>query len=231
MRFALLLVAVLMAGVMFAACGDDDDNGENAVPATAESPADDGDADDGGVPDDDGDVDDGDAPDDNGEFSLPESGLAAPLIDTYDTATPDVAPPDADLPVPSGSVIARWYQENGLYVVYYDGLDLAVSGPLCPGNSIQTPSGAFDSVTNAPTGEGACSTATTVLQPPAGVQLCGDDVLYVTAIRVTSEGTLYGTIERFRGDSTIIGLTSQVTADAAAAPEIDLSSCEIPEGI
>ena len=219
MRFALLLVAVLMAGVVFAACGDDDDNGDNVVPATAESPADDGDA-----PD-----DDGDAPD--GVFSLPESGLAAPLIDTYDTATPDVPPPDADLPVPSGSVIARWYQENGLYVVYYDGLDLAVSGPLCPGNSIQTPSGAFDSVTNAPTGEGACSTATTVLQPPAGVQLCGDDVLYVTAIRVTAEGTLFGTIERFRDDSTIIGLTSQVVADAAAAPEVDLSSCEIPEGI
>ena len=232
MRHALLLVALLMAGVVFAACGSDDDNGHDPVPSTAESPAEDADAGDDAPGDaDDSDAPgDGDAPDEDG-FSLPESGLTAPLTDTYDTATPGVAPSDADLPVPSGSVIARWYQENGLYVVYYDGLDLAVSGPLCPGNSIQTPSGAFDSVTNAPTGEGACSTATTVLQPPAGVQLCGDDVLYVTAIRVTSEGTLYGTIERFRGDSTIIGLTSQVTADAAAAPEIDLSSCEIPEGI
>ncbi|MCI0778183.1 MAG: hypothetical protein J4N95_08375 [Chloroflexi bacterium] len=226
MRFALLLVAVLMAGVVFAACGDDDDNGDNVVPPTAESPADDGD-----TPDDDGDAPDvdGDAPDD-GVFSLPESGLAAPLIDTYDTATPDVPPPDADLPVPSGSVIARWYQENGLYVVYYDGLDLAISGPLCPGNSIETAAG-FEFITNAPAGAGACSTATTILQPPAGVQLCGDDVLYVTAIRVTAEGTLFGTIERFRDDSTIIGLTSQVVADAAAAPEVDLSSCEIPEGI
>ena len=230
MRFALLLVAVLMAGVMFAACGDDDDNGENAVPATAESPADDGDADDGGVPDDDGDVDDGDAPDDDGEFSLPESGLAAPLIDTYDTATPDVAPPDADLPVPSGSVIARWYQENGLYVVYYDGLDLAVSGSLCPGNSIQTATG-FEFITNAATGAGACLGASPILQPPAGVQLCGDDVLYVTAIRVTAEGTLFGTIEVYREDGSIIGLTSQVTADSAAAPEVDLSSCEIPKVI
>ncbi len=216
MRFALLLVAVLMAGVVFAACGSDDDNGDNAAPTTAESPADDGDTDD--------DADAGDG------FSLPESALAVPLTETYDTATPDVSPADADLPVPSGSVIARWYQSGGLYVVYYDGLDLAVTGPLCPGNSIQTAVG-FEFITNAPTGAGACSTATTILQPPAGVQLCGDDVLYVTAIRVATEGKLFGTIEKYREDGTIIGLTSQVTADAAAAPEIDLSSCEIPEGI
>lgn len=223
MRSVLLLVAVLTAGVFFAACSIDDDNGDNIAPSTAESPADDGDA-----------PGDGDAPDDDADadtFSLPESTLAAPLIDTYDTATPGVAPADADLPVPSGSVIARWYQSGGLYVVYYDGLDLAVTGALCPGNSIQTPSGAFEFLTNAPTGSGACSGASPVLQPPAGVQLCGDDVFYVTSIRVATEGTLFGTIEVYREDATIIGLTSQVTADAAAAPEIDLSSCEIPEGI
>lgn len=213
MRFVLLLVAVLMAGVVFAACGDDDDKGDNVLPPTTEAPA-----------------DDGDAPDDDAGFSLPESPLAAPLTDTYDTATPGVAPSDADLPVPSGSVIARWYQSNGLYVVYYDGLDLAVTGPLCPGNSIETAAG-FEFITNAPTGAGACSTASPVLQPPAGVQLCGDDVLYVTSIRVATEGTLYGTIERYPGDGSIIGLTSQVPADAASAPEVDLSSCEIPEGI
>ena len=232
MRYALPLVALLMAGVVFAACGSDDDNGHDPVPSTAESPGDDADAGDDAPGDaDDSDAPgDGDAPDEDG-FSLPESGLTAPLTDTYDTATPGVAPADADLPVPSGSVIARWYQENGLYVVYYDGLDLAVSGPLCPGNSIQTPSGAFEFVTNAPTGAGVCLGASPILQPPAGVQLCGDVVLYVTAIRVTSEGTLFGTIERYREDGTIIGLTSQVTADAAAAPDVDLSSCEIPEGI
>ena len=213
MRFALLLVAVLMAGVVFAACGDDDDDGDNVIPSTAESPVD-GDAPDG----------DGDAPDGDDGFSLPESPLAAPLTDFYGVEA------EADLPVAPGSVIARWYQSNGLYVVYYDGLDLAVTGPLCPGNSIQTATD-FEFLTNAPTGAGACSTASPVLQPPNGVQLCGDDVLYVTSIRVATEGTLYGTIERYPGDGSIIGLTSQVTADAAAAPEIDLSSCEIPEGI
>ena len=222
MRSILLLVAVLMAGVFFAACGIDDDNGDNIVPSTSEAPDDDGEApDDGGVPSDDADPD---------TFTLPDTTLAAPLIDTYDTATPGVAPADADLPVPSGSVIARWYQSGGLYVVYYDGLDLAVTGALCPGNSIQTETG-FEFITNAPTGSGACSGASPVLQPPAGVQLCGDDVLYVTSIRVATEGTLFGTIEVYREDATIIGLTSQVPADATAAPEVDISSCEIPEGI
>ncbi len=217
MRSVLLLVAVLMAGVAFAACSIDDDSGDTTAPSTSDVP------------------DDGDAPDDDDAdadtFSLPDSVLAAPLIDTYDTAAPGVAPADADLPVPSGSVIARWYQSGGLYVVHYDGLDLAVSGPLCPGNSIQAPDGAFEFLTNAPIGSGACSGASPVLQPPAGVQLCGDDVLYVTSIRVATEGTLFGTIEVYREDATIIGLTSQVPADATAAPEVDLSSCEIPEGI
>ena len=105
MRYALLLVALLMAGVVFAACGSDDDNGHDPVPSTAESPGDDADAGDDAPGDaDDSDAPgDGDAPDEDG-FSLPESGLTAPLTDTYDTATPGVAPADADLPVPSGSV-------------------------------------------------------------------------------------------------------------------------------
>ena len=85
-------------------------------------------------------------------------------------------------------------------------------------------------MSNAPTGEGACSTATTLVPAPTGVRLWGDDVLYLTAIPVETEGTLYGTIEQFRSDSSIIGLTSQVVADSAAAPEVDLSSCDIPAG-
>lgn len=218
MRFALLLVAILMAVVVFAACGGDDENGHNPLPATAESPVADG-----------GDAADNDADEDLAVgFSLADSGLAAPLIDTYDTS--GIAFSEKNLPIAPGSVIARWYQNNGLYVVYYDGLDLAVSGPLCPGNSIQTGSG-FEFVSNAPTGAGACAGASRVQLPPAGVQLCGGDVLYWTAIPVDTEGTLYGTIEVFRVDGSIIGLTSQVVADSAAAPEVDLSSCEIPEGI
>lgn len=211
MRFALLVFAALSAGVLFAACGSDDGDGENDEPDQIESPV--NDADDGS----DGDGDAG--------FSLPDSALAAPLTDTYDRSGAPVT--DETLPVPAGSVIARWLQSDGVYVVYYDGLDVSVTGPLCPGNSIETAAG-FDFVSNAPTGEGACSTATTLVPPPVGVRLCGDDVLYVTDIPVETEGMLYGTIERFREDGTIIGLTSQVAADIVAAPEVDLSSCETP---
>ena len=223
MRFALLLITLLTAGLLFASCGDDEDN------APAETPADstDGSADqtDDDTPDDADDAGNGDSS--AGGFTLPDSELTAPLNQTYDTSGAPVT--DDTLPVPTGSVIARWYQSGGLYVVYYDGLDIAVTGPLCPGNSIQTATG-FDFVSNAPTGEGACSTATTLVPAPTGVRLCGDDLLYLTAIPVETEGTLYGTIEQFRSDSSIIGLTSQVVADSAAAPEVDLSSCDIPAG-
>ena len=218
MRVALLLIPMLMAGLLFAACGDDGDT------PPVETPADSADGGADQMGDDTADEAD-DAGDD--DFTLPESELAAPLDQTYDTSGAAVT--DDALPVPSGSVIARRYQAGGLYVVYYDGLDIAVTGPLCPGNSIGTATG-FEFVSNAPTGEGACSTATTLVPAPTGVRLCGDDVLYLTAIPVETEGTLFGTIERFREDSSIIGLTSQTVADSAAAPEVDLSSCDIPAG-
>lgn len=211
MRIALLLIAVLTAGLLIASCGDDDDTTPVETPADSTDGVDDQ-ADDAG----------------NGAgFTLPDSELTAPLDQTYDTSGDPVT--DDTLPVPAGSVIARWYQSDGLYVVYYDGLDIAVTGPLCPGNSIQTAAG-FEFVSNAPTGEGACSTATTLVPAPTGVRLCGDNVLYLTAIPVETEGTLFGSVEQFRADSSIIGLTSQVAADSAAAPEVALSSCEIPAG-
>ena len=65
----------------------------------------------------------------------------------------------------------------------------------------------------------------TLAVPPAGVMICGEDVPYVTEIPAETEGTLYGTIEVFREDGTIIGLTSTAVSDAAAQPEVDLSSC------
>jgi len=223
MRVLLLLVAVLLAGVVFAACGSDDDDGSGGDPPPVELPDGDGDTSDG---DGDGDTGNGDEADDGDDgFSLPNSGLAAPLVSTYDTSGSAVV--EADLPVAPGSVIARWLQSDGMYVVHYDGLDLSVSGPICPGNSIETATG-FEFISNAPSGDGACSTATTLVDPPTGVRLCGDQVLYLTAIPVETEGTLFGSLEKFRDDTTIIGLTSDVAADAAAAPDVDVSSCETP---
>ena len=226
MRFVPLVLGVLTFSALAAACSDGDDDGGAVLPVTAESPAD--------ATETAGDADDtppGDEPEPAG-FSLPDTFVSAPLTDTYDTAL-GVPPADDTLPVPPGSVVARWYQSDGLLVIHYDGLDLAITGPLCPGNSILTITG-FEFISNAPTGAGACSTATTVAEPPTGVRLCGDEVLYLTAIPVETEGTLYGTLystlERYREDGSIIGLTSGVNAAGAAsfAPEVDISSCVQP---
>ncbi len=159
-------------------------------------------------------------------FSLPDTPISASLTTTYKVPDPQGSGvPSADeLPVAAGSVEARWYQSGGKYVVHYQGLSLAESGPLCPGNSISTDSG-FLHISNAPTEAGACTGATTLVPPPTGVKLCGELVLYLTDIPVDLAGELFGTIEIYLADGTIIGLTSMATADAAAAPEVDLSSC------
>ena len=162
--------------------------------------------------------DDGDTPE---AFSPPDTPISASLTTTYG--------PSDQLPVAAGSVEARWYQSGGKYVVYYQGLSLAESGPLCPGNSIFA-EGEFQHISNAPTEAGACTGATTLVPPPTGVKLCGELVLYLTDIPVDLAGDLYGTIEIYLVDGTIVGLTSTATVDAAAAPAIDLSSCSDATG-
>ncbi len=73
--------------------------------------------------------------------------------------------------------------------------------------------------------EGGCEGATTLANAPAGVKICDGKLLYLTEIPVETEGTLYGSVEVFLDDGSIVGVTSQAEADANAAPEIDLSSC------
>ena len=207
-------IGLLLAGILFigliVACNDDDedeDNGSTDATPTAEL------------------TDEATAtPEDEG-FSLPDTTVSASLTTTYKVPDPQGSGPSADeLPVAAGSVEARWYQSGGKYVVHYAGLSLDESGPLCPGNSISTDSG-FLHISNAPTEAGACTGADTLVPPPTGVKLCGELVLYLTDIPVDLAGELFGTIEIYLADGTIIGLTSTATADAAAAPEIDLSSC------
>lgn len=131
---------------------------------------------------------------------------------------------ESELPVAPGSVEVRWYTSGDVYAVAYVGLDLAQTGPLCPGNSILTPAGQFEHGTNAPTEEGACEGFTTVSDDPAvGPQPCGDSVVYLTAIPSTEEGTLFGTVEDLADDgSAIVGLTSQ-SETSDEIPELDVS--------
>lgn len=126
----------------------------------------------------------------------------------------------------AGEAEAEWYVSAGSWVVYYKGIDLSKTGPLCPGNSIKTASG-FADESDAPTSTGACtSVVKKIATPPVGVRLCGDKVLYLTAIPSTETGTLYGTIEKLLLDGkTVLGVTSQAPPPSTgSAPTIDLDS-------
>jgi hypothetical protein len=131
---------------------------------------------------------------------------------------------EADLPVPPGSVEAHWYRSEGRYVVAYVGLDLSATGPMCPGNSIQTDQG-FQFVSNAPTADGACQGFGTLTDDPeVGPIDCQGTVLYVTAIPSDLQGTLYGTLEQLADEgSALIGLTS-TAATSPDIPELDLGA-------
>ncbi len=156
-----------------------------------------------------------DPPDSGGDEAtvVEPSPVSAPLDQIY---------PGTEI-ISAGQVTANWYQEGGNYVVVYSGLDLATIGPACPGNSIQLPTGEFSSVSNAPTADGGCEGASTP-EPPQPPQVCGDLIVYTTAIATSEEGTLYGSFEQPSDAGGFVGGTSTVAADAASAPEITTGS-------
>ena len=149
---------------------------------------------------------------------LPSTPVRAALMQTF--ASKGAAFDPAKL-FPPGSVEAHWYVSNGSWVVYYKGLDLSRTGPLCPGNSIKTATG-FAHESDSPTEAGACDgVVSKVASAPVGVRLCGVRVLYLTAIPSSESGTLYGTIEKGQPDGSVQGATSQAPS-STGAPTIDL---------
>jgi predicted small secreted protein len=215
--FIALLAAVALAAL--AACNNGDGDGE--TPATGgETPAA------GETPEPTTPAADGD------EFSLPESGVAAPLSSPYayelDTNASLTAEPEK-YPFPAGSVSARWYQSEGLYVVYFDGFPL--DGGLCPGASIQLASGGFQNAANSPTAPGACEGTTSLRPPPTGPYICpGDLVLFLTEVPTSTDGVLFASTNLNHGDGTATGLLGSTPANLDETPEVDLSPCEPPTG-
>ena len=150
---------------------------------------------------------------------LPSTPIRARLTQTFASKG---ATFDAAKLFPPGSVEADWYVSGGAWVVYYKGLDLSRTGPLCPGNSIKTATG-FANESDSPTEAGACNgVVSKVASAPVGVRLCGNRVLYLTAIPATESGTLYGTIEKGQADGSVQGVTSQAQS-STSAPQIDLN--------
>jgi len=161
---------------------------------------------------------------------LPVSMVSAVLgegdFNTYKISLPGMAPlefEDSDLPALPGSVTAHWFTSGGFYVVAYYGLDLAASGPLCPGNSILS-GGGWLHITNAPTEEGACEGFPTLTDDPdVGPIICHGELFYRTAIPSDLQGTLYGTLEMLDAEGNLAGMTSQAESTTDML-EIDLAA-------
>jgi hypothetical protein len=155
---------------------------------------------------------------------LPATTVAGSLTTTFASKNKANVPYDPTKLFPAGSVEADWYLSNGFWVVYYKGLDVAATGPLCPGNSIKTPVG-FMFESDSPTATGACAgVVSKVATAPVGVRICGNRLLYLTAIPTNTPGTLYGTIEKLLPDGTVIGATSQAVGSHTPPPQINLDT-------
>lgn len=164
-------------------------------------------------------------------FELPDSAVSLVLSTSYSFNQAGAAPPAAatDLPFPADSVTVYWYQQDGVYVAYFEGFP--TDEGLCPGTSIQVAPGMFEDAANAPTAPGACANATTLKPPPTGVYRCeGGLVLFRTEIPTTSEGTLFASTNRYLEDGKAVGLQGSVASDISNTPEVDLSPCIAPTG-
>ena len=205
---ALLAITVLVV----AGCVADEDDGSSPTTGAEESES----------GSDETDTDDAQRPDEaTGE--LPETLVVARLDDAYDFA--GEVPDPSLLPVPEGSVEARWYRAGDVYVVVYDGLAPDVN--VCPGNSAQLATG-FDYVSNALLADATCEGFRTLIENTAehGVQICDGRVSYLTLIPSDTVGALFASLEVLEASAGGggVGLTGSVHVDdPSAAPEVEVS--------
>ncbi len=140
------------------------------------------------------------------------------------TATGNTQLAVTDLPDGLQTVTARWYRGGGRLILVYQGLDLSVSGPVCPGNSIFTTQ--FEFISNSPTAPGACdgdpSGSLALAGPDAGVRICAGLVSYITEIPDDIAGVVFATINLFPDTGPALGITVS-TPTSAGIPEIDPS--------
>jgi len=221
-RLFVLGMLLVLGAFLFAACSSDDDGDATTEPTSAatdeptaaatEEPT--------AAPTEAPPAAATEEPMDDGPDTRPASSASAVLTQSYNSASGgsfDAAVMGFDV----GDVEGQWYQADGFYVVVYAGLDLEATGPLCPGNSIQTAAG-FEFVSNSPTDGADCSTFPTLTSDPdVGPLVCQGVVSYRTAIPATTQGNLFGTVER-PVDGGVMGITG-ITPTSAGVPEIDIS--------
>ena len=159
-----------------------------------------------------------------GPADRPATGITAvlgadPLNGTYyNIGTGGYDP--AVMGIEAGGGTAEWYRTEGFFLVYFDGIDTADTGPLCPGASIATAT-AFEFVSNAPSEGADCSGFITLQDDPAVRALeCNGSIAYRTAIPEDAIGFLFGTLEKPVGGG-IMGITSFVDNTTGEIPEVD----------
>ena len=168
--------------------------------------------------------------------TFPATAVVATLDIAYDSSGAPFDPAKVG-GLTAGQVRGSWYRSGGSYVVVYAAVDLTLTGPLCPGNSIETARG-FEFISNAPAAPDACrGQESTTAEPPVGVRFCSSlgaaSFAYLTAIPASAEGVLYATIERAQPDGSIVGITGRAATDAGPAPEVDLEAlgCSAVPGV
>jgi hypothetical protein len=195
-----LALLTLLAVVLLAACGGDSDEPGATAPGT--------------------DAAETEPAETHVATALPETPLTAKLESSYRVENGSITTPDeADLPVPPGSVEARWYKSGDRWVVAYVGVP-EDSGPICPGNSILVGT-SYEDVSNSPVEEGVSCGSATLAEEPAGVQRCGSNLVYVTEIAATKEGTLTASVEQYDG-AVILGVAGVTSSDFGAVPQVEL---------
>lgn len=154
--------------------------------------------------------------------ALPDTALQASIEDGdgYKFGNIAGAATADELPFPlGGAITARWYTAGDRWVVVYDGLDVAASGALCPGNSIlNAASGGFEFISNSPTPGAQCVGAPNVVD--GAVLMCNGQVSYMTEIPTGIAGTLFASIEVYPGDGNNLGASVAIPTDGTG-PEID----------
>jgi hypothetical protein len=146
---------------------------------------------------------------------------------------------EGQVPFEDGGVEANWYTWDDQFVVAYAGWDATTGDPQCPGNSLEN-LGAFDYISNSPSGDGGCDPEDAfpnLVSGDEGARVCEGLVLYRTIIPVEGDdgtptaGTLYGSIEQaVEGD--YVGATSMAPIDSGAVEELDFTAdaYTVPDG-
>lgn len=155
---------------------------------------------------------------------LPDTPVRFPLRTAFSySATTFDSRELSDMPEGLQDVTAHWYRGGGFLIIVYRGLDLDVTGPVCPGNSLSDrDTGRFEHISNSPTAPGACDGDSTLAIAPAesGVRICDGVVSYITLIPEDADGFINATVNAYPEGEDGLGVTFNILLEREL-PEVE----------